>query len=167
MLDAAFEGTHAGLDAQEHELLRLATRAHRTEATDTWNAREALWQDDESCAIVKFTVLPTDLPAFCADIAAMAAAQALTWRLVAQAIGVGEVRMAASDGNHLLAAFAHSRSAAEKWGGTFVVLRCPSELKSRFDPWGAPGDALPLMRRIKDQLDPGGILNPGRFVGGI
>jgi len=31
---------------------------------------------------------------------------------------------------------------------------------------GEPG-ALPLMRAIKSRFDPGGILNPGRFVGGI
>jgi glycolate oxidase FAD binding subunit len=35
------------------------------------------------------------------------------------------------------------------------------------DAWGEPGDALPLMRAVKQQFDPKGTLNPGRFVGGI
>jgi glycolate dehydrogenase FAD-binding subunit len=35
------------------------------------------------------------------------------------------------------------------------------------DAWGQPGDALPLMRAVKKQLDPRNTLNPGRFVGGI
>jgi glycolate oxidase FAD binding subunit len=33
--------------------------------------------------------------------------------------------------------------------------------------WGPAGDALSLMRRVKAEFDPHGILNPGRFIGGI
>jgi FAD/FMN-containing dehydrogenase len=33
--------------------------------------------------------------------------------------------------------------------------------------WGTAGDDLPWMRRLKAALDPQGILNPGRFYGGI
>jgi len=40
-------------------------------------------------------------------------------------------------------------------------------LKAQFDVWGPPGDALPLLQRVKQQLDPGGTLSPGRFVGGL
>jgi glycolate oxidase FAD binding subunit len=36
-----------------------------------------------------------------------------------------------------------------------------------FDAWGSAGDALPLMKAVKQQLDPKNTLNPGRFVGGI
>ncbi len=47
-----------------------------------------------------------------------------------------------------------------------VVLEAPAPVKERVDVWGnAPGGAL--MRRIKEQFDPGGIMSPGRFVGGI
>jgi FAD/FMN-containing dehydrogenase len=35
------------------------------------------------------------------------------------------------------------------------------------DAWGSASDALPLMKAVKKQLDPGNTLNPGRFVGGI
>jgi FAD/FMN-containing dehydrogenase len=35
------------------------------------------------------------------------------------------------------------------------------------DAWGSGGDALPLMLSVKQQLDPHGTLNPGRFIGGI
>ena len=33
--------------------------------------------------------------------------------------------------------------------------------------WDQPGAALRIMQRIKRQLDPKGILNAGRFVGGM
>jgi glycolate oxidase FAD binding subunit len=54
----------------------------------------------------------------------------------------------------------------ETSGGALVALGS-SALTAEFDAWGNPGDALPLMRAIKHQLDPNNTLNPGRFVGGI
>ena len=51
--------------------------------------------------------------------------------------------------------------------GYTVVERCPSPVKAHLNVWGEPGESLALMRRLKEQMDPGRILNPGRFVGGI
>ncbi|MCL0028932.1 FAD-binding oxidoreductase [Dehalococcoidia bacterium] len=50
-------------------------------------------------------------------------------------------------------------------GATAIVERCPPELKTGLDVWGDVGDALAIMRRLKVQYDPKGILNPGRFAG--
>jgi glycolate oxidase FAD binding subunit len=50
-------------------------------------------------------------------------------------------------------------------GGTMVVKDCSLELKQRIDVFGDPPPSFPLMRRIKEQFDPNGILSPGRFVG--
>lgn len=57
------------------------------------------------------------------------------------------------------------REKIEGMGGSLVLLRPITGL----DAWGntAGGDALPLMRAIKQRFDPRGILNPGVFVGGI
>lgn len=51
--------------------------------------------------------------------------------------------------------------------GRVVLARAPAALKKTLDVWGAPPPAFPLMRAIKQALDPNGILNAGRFVGGI
>ncbi len=59
------------------------------------------------------------------------------------------------------------RAIARERAGSLVVERCPAHLKSPVDVWGDVGDAIGIMRRIKAKLDPAGILNPGRFVGGI
>ncbi len=51
--------------------------------------------------------------------------------------------------------------------GTAVVLRAPDGVRDRLDHWGPVGDALDLMRRVKERFDPEGRLSPGRFVGGL
>jgi glycolate oxidase FAD binding subunit len=48
-------------------------------------------------------------------------------------------------------------------GGFCSVLAAPPAIRAGVDPWGVvPG--RPLMRRVKDQLDPAGTLTPGRGV---
>jgi glycolate dehydrogenase FAD-binding subunit len=56
---------------------------------------------------------------------------------------------------------------AESTGGRAVVEWCPPELTGKINLWGAAGDDLPWMRKLKAALDPQGILSPGRFYGGI
>ena len=59
------------------------------------------------------------------------------------------------------------RSFALQAKGSLVVLHAPAAVKKRVDVWGPPGNGFALMRGLKEQFDPGYILNPGRFVGGI
>ncbi|MEU0556212.1 FAD-binding oxidoreductase [Dactylosporangium sp. NPDC006015] len=58
------------------------------------------------------------------------------------------------------------RAATRAGAGHCVVLTSPPAVRSRVDVWGHV-DGLDLMRRVKEQFDPLGILAPGRFVGGI
>ncbi len=62
---------------------------------------------------------------------------------------------------------ARLRHAAEDLGGTLIIEHCPVALKSQIDAWGARGDDLDAMRKLKSAWDPLEILSPGRFVGGI
>jgi glycolate oxidase FAD binding subunit len=59
------------------------------------------------------------------------------------------------------------RSRVTQRGGSLVVTDAPVEVKRAIDVWGDVGSALPLMRRVKQMFDPNGIMNSGRFVGGI
>jgi glycolate oxidase FAD binding subunit len=59
------------------------------------------------------------------------------------------------------------RAFAQEAEGSLVVLEAPPGIKSMVDVWGSVGNALPLMRGLKEQFDPDRVLNPGRFVGGI
>ncbi len=52
-------------------------------------------------------------------------------------------------------------------GGSVVVREAPPAFKKRVEVWGPVGSRLELTRRVKQKFDPRGILNPGRFAGGI
>lgn len=52
-------------------------------------------------------------------------------------------------------------------GGSVVVHRAPLAVKKRVEAWGPAGDKEPLIRRVKQRFDPGGTMNPGRFIGGL
>lgn len=57
--------------------------------------------------------------------------------------------------------------AATAAGGNIVVYAAPEECGlTRQSQWGAAGPDAGLMRSVKEQFDPHGILNPGRFVFG-
>ena len=56
---------------------------------------------------------------------------------------------------------------AAKREGNLVVEAAPRALKEKIDVWGQPRSDTVVMRRLKEKVDPAGILNPGRFVGGI
>ena len=51
--------------------------------------------------------------------------------------------------------------------GSAVIRRGAPDLRRRVGAWGTIGDALQVMRAIKRQFDPAGVLNPGRGPGGL
>jgi glycolate oxidase subunit GlcD len=55
------------------------------------------------------------------------------------------------------------RGHAQSFGGTLIVEQAPADVTKRMNAWGALGSSAGLMQRIKTQLDPHGILSPGRF----
>ena len=58
------------------------------------------------------------------------------------------------------------RTLTRESGGSTVVLDADAQLKAHLDLWG-PVNGLEIMRRIKTEFDPGKLLAPGRFVGGL
>lgn len=54
-----------------------------------------------------------------------------------------------------------------KAGGNLVVQSAPAGWKEALPVWGEPGSDLPVMKSIRQQLDPSGLLNPGRFAVGV
>jgi len=145
LVDILLEGTEAGIAAQELRIRDLAGAAAVVEGSvSVWSAREQLWE--RPGMIAKFSVLPAEIGKIAGQIG----------DAVVQATGIGWLRGEA-DGMREL------RLAIERTGGSLVIMRDAGGL----DAWGTAGDTLPLMRALKQQFDPRGVLNPGRFVGGI
>jgi glycolate oxidase FAD binding subunit len=48
-----------------------------------------------------------------------------------------------------------------------TVLTAPDAIKSGLDVWGAEPDTIEIMRRLKSEFDPVGVLNRHRFAGNI
>jgi glycolate oxidase FAD binding subunit len=63
--------------------------------------------------------------------------------------------------------FADLLSLALRCGGHAIMFTAPADAKENIDVWGAPPPTLALMRALKNQFDPKGLLNPGRFIGGL
>jgi glycolate oxidase FAD binding subunit len=168
IVDVLFEGTEAGLEAQAAQLKDLAETASLAEAArEAWNARQDLWSfaKPEEAAIAKLSVLPAEFDKSVATIAKSAKVRRLGWKAVLQATGIGFLRLE-GDPPDLRASLQDLREQFEGSAGSLVVLRRPARM-ALLDAWGNAGDTLPLMKAVKQQLDPRSILNPGRFVGGI
>src|SRR6267154_1270566 len=166
--DILFEGTEAGLAAQETQLRNLAAPGSVSEASaSTWTAREKLWafSDPASAAISKINILPANMARTMELVARAASAHQLRWRALMYATGIGWLRLEGKV-DSLRGAIQVLRGELQGQDGSLVVLHRPDKMPA-FDAWGTAGDALPLMKAVKNQLDPKNTLNPGRFVGGI
>jgi glycolate oxidase FAD binding subunit len=57
--------------------------------------------------------------------------------------------------------------ATDELGAKARIEFAPTELKRAVNVWGAARPDFELMRRVKKVFDPGNVLSPGRFAGGI
>lgn len=142
---------------------------------------EPLWEgirgladaSDPARPLLKLAVPPAASVAAFERLRSLAQGRGFAPLLVAHA-GVGLVyarlerrEWSEADLESLAALAGEARAFARAQGGSLVVESCPRGLKERIDVWGEIGPPLRLMRALKEQLDPRGTLNPGRYVGGI
>jgi glycolate oxidase FAD binding subunit len=166
--DILFEGTEAGLTAQEGQLRTLFLAANVSEtSTSTGNAREELWafSDGDRTAIAKISILPANLARTMDVLKRAANAHQLRWMALVYATGLGWLRLEGQPGS-LHGALETLRDELQGQGGSLVALHRPDKMPE-FDAWGSAGDALPVMKAVKQRLDPNNTLNPGRFVGDL
>ena len=82
-------------------------------------------------------------------------------------INSGSGVVAELDDSRMVGDIGRIREMVRGLGGSVVVETAPLDVKRRIDVWGDLPEGIEIMRRIKEKFDPLGILNPGRFVGGI
>lgn len=166
-VDVRLDGIAAGIAAQSETVCTLAGNVTPFVGNvNPWQAREQLWNSNSSASICKLSMLPTQLSAT-AEFIREALSDNADWTLLMYSTGLAWLQLDAIDCAQIADFIASIRTFLAPTGGTAVVLKAPLLLRQRVDVWGTAGNALPLMKRIKEQFDPRGILNRGRFVGRI
>ena len=123
-------------------------------------------QDSQPAAIAKFSVLPASIANTCQQLRDLAEPLNVHWSAVVQGTGLGWIRLGPANAIAIEHVLQTLRSQLEPAGGSLAVQYRSPEIPE-IEAWGNPGDALPLMVSVKQQIDPRKTLNPGRFVGGI
>jgi glycolate oxidase FAD binding subunit len=111
---------------------------------------------------------PSLLPQVAAALEQQADARGWTASLALYAgVGLAYARWDAGEDGALRDALAAVRASLAPIGGYVVVEDAPAALRPGLDIWGPPPPTLTLMRALKAQWDPQGVLNPGRYVVGL
>jgi glycolate dehydrogenase FAD-binding subunit len=153
--------------------LREARVLDGAERDRLWHARGTVGRDAfaDTAATMRWAMLPSQV-AECMEQGAAVAQRAGLGAAMAAHAGVGLVEAALGGGAHVdldrvAAVLGEWRALVRGAGGHAIVQWAPLAVKERVPVWDEAGPALRIMARIKAQLDPRGVLNPGRVVGGI
>ena len=178
VLVVGFDGVRAPVDWQRAELARLTGplggRDLRPLEAAAWPrlAPAARAAFPTAAAVMTLAVLPSQVAETMEQGAGIARGRGLVSAWAAHA-GIGVVCGALAsdpvpkDFAALTAVLAEWREMARAGGGHANLEWAPLAVKSQVAVWDDPGAAGRIMERIKAQLDPRNILNPGRFVAGI
>jgi glycolate oxidase FAD binding subunit len=171
-----FDGLPEQVEWQRGELARLVAETGGGDLTDlpeeAWTrlATASKQPLGDPVALMRFSVLPARVAEVIERAGTTARALGLRAAFSAHA-GVGAISGALGGGRdaveQVVSALRDWREAAHAAGGHAVVEAAPLAVKEVVSVWDQPGAAFRIMQRIKTQLDPKGILNPGRFVGGL
>jgi glycolate dehydrogenase FAD-binding subunit len=177
------DGLHEQVEWQSTELGRLLAAGARVETRLLdGEERDRAWQAaadlprrayPEVTAVMKWGVLPTQVADLIDHGGDVARRHGLSAAFTAHA-GVGIVTAVLGSGggggavaNTVAATLGDWRALVRDANGHASLEWAPLAVKERVPVWDPPGAPHRIMQRLKGELDPNGILNPGRFVGGI
>ena len=179
-LTVVFEGIQPGVDAQAAAAAELLGQVGEAAVAGPGETDAALSQlgalpFEKAELAFKATCPPAELPAVLGDLGggqqreggsvSAHAGTGILW--LASGAREGDLRADSPFVPDLVRWIAEAREGLAARGGSLVVVKAPLHLKRQVDAWGPAGDALGLMRRVKERFDPERRMSPGRFVGGI
>lgn len=171
-LGIRFEGFDAGVQQQASRLLELGTRQGWGAELLGGEAARAFWARHDRAREApagfraKLAAQPMELErvanaALGSFFPALEHPRAVCYPTLGLAFVAGDVRAAGP----VITAVNAAREALT--GGSVVLHAAPPEVRAGVNVWGPPPPGLALMAQVKDRLDPGRRLAPGRFVGGL
>jgi glycolate oxidase FAD binding subunit len=179
-LTVVFEGIRPGVEAQAAAAAELLGQVGEAAVAGPGGTEAALSQlgarpFEKAAFALKATCPPSELPGVLTDLVggrarwggpvSAHAATGVVW--MASGHRDGDLPADSPELPWVARAITEKREALAARGGSLVVVKAPPHLKRAVDVWGPPGDAIGLMRRVKERFDPDRRLSPGRFVGGI
>jgi glycolate oxidase FAD binding subunit len=167
-VDMLFEGISAGLTAQVDHVKALLPAARIMDGdAGVWKARQDLFETanrgDSRCRLSKISVLPATIAKIFERLGECCG-ETTQYEAVVQATGIGHIAMR-GDSDKVYGAHYDFFPEVHRSGGS-LVLQNRSAGSRALDMWGPPSDlsVYKVMHAVKQQFDPRGTLNPGRFV---
>jgi glycolate oxidase FAD binding subunit len=180
-LTVVFEGIRPGVEAQAAAAAELLGRVGEATVAGPGGVEAALSQlgarpFEKAEYALKATFPPAELAGVLTDLAgprpyggggpvSAHAATGVLW--LASGLREGDLPADAPAFPSVVRAVTEARERLAARGGSLVLHKASPELKRAVGVWGPPGDAIGLMRRVKERFDPDRRLGPGRFLGGI
>ena len=180
-LTVLFEGIQPGVEAQAAAAAELLGRVGEAAVAGPGGVEAALEQlgalpFEKAEYALKATFPPAELAGVLTDLVggrqrwsggpvSAHAATGVLW--MASGLREGDLPADSPGFSMVAGGITQARERLAARGGSLVLVKASPELKRAVDVWGPPGDAVGLMRRVKERFDPDRRLSPGRFVGGI
>jgi glycolate oxidase FAD binding subunit len=166
-----FESIEASVEQQAATLEKLVDECGFTARAMSGSDETGLWQEHANVAkrhqgaLIKVSVLPTELAGTLRLIDTLAGERGY---VAAGRAGLGVFLLSiGEDISAQTRVIEGLRDVLPRGRGSAVVVQGSLELKTHVDVWGPIGDGLSLMRNVKKQFDPAGVLSPGRGPGGL
>ena len=169
MLTVLIEGIPTGVEAQVEKASHILGPFGevRTLADDEAGSSSPPGAGDDGVA-VKISAPPAELAGVLDSTLGASSRLGVTPRITGHAgTGVTYVGLSGGDEEARAAVVEELREIWLRRSGSVIVREASPAFKERVEAWGPIGTRLDLTRRVKEKFDPRGILNPGRFVGGI
>jgi glycolate oxidase FAD binding subunit len=166
-----FESIEASVAQQSETASTLFAESGYEARMLSGSAEEQFWQnhtrlaDDDRGALLKVSVLPTELAETLTLIERLAGKRGY---VAAGRAGAGVFLLRITEEVQLQKRVIDGLRDAQQIGrGSAVGIKCSPDLRTHVDIWGPIGDGFSLMKAVKQQFDPAGILSPGRGPGGL
>jgi glycolate oxidase FAD binding subunit len=162
-----FESIESAVEEQSSKAMTLIEDGRLNGRVATRDEENELWarhaRPVADATAIKVSTLPTELPAALTLIDRLAGGANYTAAGRA-GLGVFVLHLTGDDQKKVITGLRESLPAGR---GSAVLMNGSRDLRKELDVWGPIGDALPLMKAVKRQFDPGQILNRGRGPGNI